>query len=251
MRVLSVDAHRLSPTQIRHARPVRTPDEHAASTKTDKAPGVIRRLEAGRRPSLLLVPSLAVLVLGGCTFVRVTTTEPGGARRQTVVVNHQVRRAPPEPGHDVAKPPQMPAPRPDAGASPPEHRQAHGDRQTPPPAVGKGPPAHAPAHGYRRKFRYAYYPQAQIYYAPDRNRYFWIEGDTHKSGSEPPASITIEPADAVVIELESESPLTHHTEVVKKHPGRGKAKGKGTDKARGKAKNKAKGNAKAPPKGEG
>jgi hypothetical protein len=88
---------------------------------------------------------------------------------------------------------------------------------------GSGPPPHAPAHG--RRHTYHYYPLAQVYFAPDRGRYYWLGPRGWRTGTRLPKSIVIEGEIAVTLELDTDVPHVRHAEVVRKI-GKGKSKGK-------------------------
>ena len=88
-----------------------------------------------------------------------------------------------------------------------------------------GPPPHAPAHGRRNTHRYDYYPLAQVYFAPDRGRYYWLGPRGWRTGTRLPKSIVIEGEIAVTVELDTDVPHVRHAEVVRKI-GKGKSKGK-------------------------
>jgi hypothetical protein len=48
------------------------------------------------------------------------------------------------------------------------------------------PPPWAPAHGHRakqqREYRYVYYPQQQVYFAPATSQWFWLSGGQWQFG---------------------------------------------------------------------
>jgi hypothetical protein len=100
-----------------------------------------------------------------------------------------------------------------------------------------GPPAHAPAHGYHKKFAYTYYPDAGVYYAADRNLYFWMEGEEWKVGVSLPRTTRLDTSTGVSVELASDTPYVHHSEMVRTHGsgGPGAAKGKHKGRAKGHA----------------
>lgn len=109
-----------------------------------------------------------------------------------------------------------------------------GERAIPPAGPSKvpqgKPPAHAKAHGLRRQFAYYYYPSHQVYYAPDREFYFWIEGEDWMFGVELPGRIVLDIKDAVYIEIGTETPYEMHDEVRKRHKPkkrRGQGRGRG------------------------
>ena len=77
---------------------------------------------------------------------------------------------------------------------------------TPRARAGHGPPAHAPAHGYRRKFEYVHYADADVYYARDRDRWFWIEGDSWRVGTTLPDHIVVDLDGGTVVGLDSDKP---------------------------------------------
>ena len=83
------------------------------------------------------------------------------------------------------------------------------------------PPDHAPAHGYRAKQQYIYYPQREIYYAPDRRVWFWLEGRDWRVGAALPGPYQQFTSGGISIELGSDRPYTEHAYVVE-HYGKGR-----------------------------
>ena len=87
------------------------------------------------------------------------------------------------------------------------------------------PPPHAPAHGYRAKHAYVYYPEREIYYAPETSRWFWIDGGDWRVGTRLPDPYQQFTSGGIHIELGTERPYTEHAYVVE-HYGKGPKKGK-------------------------
>jgi hypothetical protein len=87
---------------------------------------------------------------------------------------------------------------------PPEHR-----------GYKQGPPPHAPAHGYRAKHRYRYYPDQEVYYDTGRRIYFYIEGETWKTGVSLPSPLRMRLGDYVTVELDDDTPYDYHA---RQHP---------------------------------
>ena len=85
------------------------------------------------------------------------------------------------------------------GKAGPPHAVAHGHGH-------QGPPAHAPAHGYRHKHKYHYYPSHNVYYAPDRKLYFYLQGDGWKTSAELPTSIRLNLGESTSLELDTDIP---------------------------------------------
>jgi len=86
-------------------------------------------------------------------------------------------------------------------------------RSAPPPSSaptaqrrGKGPPAHAPAHGYRAKYEYRYWHDKDVYYAADRDEYFWLEAGNWRVGTKLPDHIVIDPDGGVVVSMDTATP---------------------------------------------
>ena len=79
------------------------------------------------------------------------------------------------------------------------------------------PPDHAPAHGYRAKHRYVYYPEREIYYAPESRLWFWISGGDWRFGASLPAAYQQYTSGGVSIELASDRPYTEHVHVVERY----------------------------------
>ena len=69
-----------------------------------------------------------------------------------------------------------------------------------------GPPAHAPAHGYRAKYKYNYYPQANVYYDATRKLYFYAEGGNWRASVSLPINLKLRLGDHVTIEMDSDKP---------------------------------------------
>ncbi|MCZ6836148.1 MAG: hypothetical protein O7G85_10275 [Planctomycetota bacterium] len=138
----------------------------------------------------MLFSSIVVMTLSGCAFHR------------THHVNKGSRSVPGS--HDRAVPPAPPSEAPQ----------------------GK-PPAHAKAHGLRRQWNYFYYPSHEVYYAPVRELYFWIEGDGWAVGVELPDRYILLVEDGVYLELDTDRPDDHHEMVKKKHKPKKREKGRG------------------------
>lgn len=68
------------------------------------------------------------------------------------------------------------------------------------------PPPHAPAHGYRRKYSYQYYPSSFVYYDAGRKIYFYLDEGQWSSTRSLPRSIRIHEAEAVRIDVYSDTP---------------------------------------------
>lgn len=91
------------------------------------------------------------------------------------------------------------------------HRDGGPAGQSAPPAPtaqrrGKGPPAHAPAHGYRAKYEYRYWHDKNVYYAADRDQYFWLEAGQWRVGAKLPDHIVIDRDGGVVVSMDSATP---------------------------------------------
>jgi hypothetical protein len=86
------------------------------------------------------------------------------------------------------------------------------------PAPGNGPPSHAPAHGYRRNHAYRYYPSAQVYFSPERNTYFYLEGSTWRMSASLPLNLQVRLGDHVTIEMDSDTPYRDFDKHKSKYP---------------------------------
>lgn len=83
------------------------------------------------------------------------------------------------------------------------------------------PPPWAPAHGYRAKqYRYIYYPQYEVYYAPETRLWFWLDGGRWRFGAALPAYLPLVGVPGVSIILGSDRPYYEHPLVIE-HYGRG------------------------------
>ncbi|MDI3259306.1 MAG: hypothetical protein QJR02_06385 [Sinobacteraceae bacterium] len=90
-------------------------------------------------------------------------------------------------------------------------------------AAWADPPPWAPAHGYRAKqeYRYVYYPQAQVYYAPDTHVWFWLNGGNWQFGASLPVIYQQYATGGVSITLDTDRPYTEHAYVVEHYGGPG------------------------------
>lgn len=102
--------------------------------------------------------------------------------------------------------------------------------------AGATPPAWAPAHGWRahhgehhadrdegrevrhaaRVYHYDYYPRQQVYFAPERHVYFWLDGGTWRTGVQLPSAIVL--GSHVPLELDDERPYARHPDVTIRFP---------------------------------
>ncbi len=90
-----------------------------------------------------------------------------------------------------------------------------------PPAALADPPPWAPAHGYRAKqYRYVYYPQHEVYYAPSSQLWFWLNAGRWQVGTALPSRIVVAGFDGVPVVLGTERPYEMNAYVVKRHGGR-------------------------------
>lgn len=84
------------------------------------------------------------------------------------------------------------------------------------------PPPWAPAHGYRAQhahaYRYVYYPQRQVYYAPETRSWFWLSGGNWQAGvtlpSQYQAYVT---SGGVSISLNASRPYVQHVYVEERY----------------------------------
>ena len=78
-----------------------------------------------------------------------------------------------------------------------------------------------------------YEPQSQVYYAPDRRRYFWMQSGAWITGPGLPASISFDRTQVVKIHLHSESPIAEHPAVAAQYPPHGQRGKKAVSRAHG------------------
>jgi len=91
-----------------------------------------------------------------------------------------------------------------------------------PPVAVADPPPWAPAHGYRAKqYRYVYYPRYQVYFAPETQLWFWLDGGGRwRVGASLPAGIVVGGVPGVSVILGTARPYEEHTYVVQRFGGR-------------------------------
>jgi hypothetical protein len=96
------------------------------------------------------------------------------------------------------------------------------------PAWAGGPPPWAPAHGWRAKHHYTYYPEGEIYYAPESRLWFWLDGGSWRSGISLPLDFQgYVRTGGVSIELDADRPYVRHDYVVEHYGGRPPRAGRG------------------------
>ena len=81
-----------------------------------------------------------------------------------------------------------------------------------------GPPPHAPAHGYRAKYRYHYYPSAQVYFDTDRRIYFYLEGQDWRAGASLPQHLAVRLGAPVTLQLDTDKPYSAHSRHQRQYP---------------------------------
>jgi hypothetical protein len=85
------------------------------------------------------------------------------------------------------------------------------------------PPPWAPAHGHRakqeREYRYVYYPAQQVYYAPEQQVWFWMNGGNWQVGVNLPAQYQRYTTSGIQVTLASDRPYVEHA-YVEEHYGR-------------------------------
>jgi hypothetical protein len=65
-------------------------------------------------------------------------------------------------------------------------------------------------------YSYVYYPDAEVYFEPHRQVYYWSDGGSWRSGPRVPQNIVLRTH--VTIDLDSPEPYKHHEEVRAKYP---------------------------------
>ncbi len=81
-----------------------------------------------------------------------------------------------------------------------------------------GPPPWAPAHGYRAKHIYYYYPAAAVYFDVNRKVYFFLDDGTWRVAATLPPVIVVDPAQYVVLELDTDRPYIYHDQHKAQYP---------------------------------
>ena len=65
-------------------------------------------------------------------------------------------------------------------------------------------------------YSYQYYPDVEVYYAPERHVYYWADGGAWRSGPRVPPNFVLR--SSVRVHLDSPEPYRHHDEIRAKHP---------------------------------
>lgn len=85
------------------------------------------------------------------------------------------------------------------------------------------PPPWAPAHGHRakqkeREYRYVYYPAQQVYYAPEKNVWFWMNDGNWSVGVNLPSRIRVSAnVGGVPVVLGADRPYVQHVYVEERY----------------------------------
>lgn len=88
------------------------------------------------------------------------------------------------------------------------------------PVAWADPPPWAPAHGWRAKHRYVYYPDSEVYYAPDTRAWFWLDGSNWRTGVSLPLALqAYVRVGGVSIELGDTRPYVEHDYVIERYGG--------------------------------
>ncbi len=82
------------------------------------------------------------------------------------------------------------------------------------------PPAHAPAHGRRaqQRYRYHYYPDAEVYFDTGRGVYFYLSDGQWRVSATLPRRLRVHLGEHVSIEMESDKPYSKHAAHRDKYP---------------------------------
>ena len=86
--------------------------------------------------------------------------------------------------------------------------------------LAKGPPDHAKAHGYRNKnkvkakhaYKYQYYPDAEIYFDPGRNVYFYLNAGNWVTAATLPRRLNVRLGSSVSLDMDIPTPYELHKE---------------------------------------
>lgn len=84
-----------------------------------------------------------------------------------------------------------------------------------------GPRDNAPAYGHHSQYRYYYYPDAAVYYDPDRDLYFYLD-DGWRSAERLPIRFLRLLGDRVLLSMDSARPYSRYGEHRKAYPSRKK-----------------------------
>lgn len=82
------------------------------------------------------------------------------------------------------------------------------------PSSSHVPGRHAKA---TRAYRYVYYPAHQVYYAPDKQVWFWMSGTAWRSGVQLPATYDIQSSVGMPVMLHGDRPYAEHTFVEQRY----------------------------------
>ncbi len=87
-------------------------------------------------------------------------------------------------------------------------------------AMAGGPPPWAPAHGWRAKHHYVYYPDAEVYYAPESRRWYWQDRNGWRDGSILPLALrALVRIGGIDIGLDVARPYLRNRQVVQRYGG--------------------------------
>ena len=84
-------------------------------------------------------------------------------------------------------------------------------------------PSGTPRHevpGESWHYQFVYHPNAQTYYEPFTQRYFWFEDGAWRGGDHCPPELSLDPRLAKVVYLENSVPFIQHDSTYALHPAR-------------------------------
>jgi len=113
-------------------------------------------------------------------------------------------------------------------------------RQRPPHSKPPQQPPWVPDHGHRVTYHYRYYPDSHVYYNENNGTYTYHRNGRWDTSGNLPDRVKIDTGNYVTLEMDTDRPDRHHSEVKKKYPPaqNKKNKAKGKDKKTGKSKDK-------------
>src|ERR1044071_5157729 len=66
------------------------------------------------------------------------------------------------------------------------------------------------------QYHYVYYPDAEVYFVPEKKVYYYLDGEKWVTVSKPPPNVVLMEKEKVTLDVDRAEPWTYHEEIVKK-----------------------------------
>jgi hypothetical protein len=70
------------------------------------------------------------------------------------------------------------------------------------------------------EYHYIYYPDAEVYFVPEKKVYYYLEGEKWVSAPKPPSGVVLVEKEKVRLDVDQPEPWTYHEKIVEKYGGK-------------------------------